>query len=86
MIERAALLHLLGLDSGGLAALPQVREVVFPEILEDPFISQDRFGSYFPFTYRLSDENGVVYLPSTRLYMLRNPFGERQFAFRPAGD
>jgi len=86
MNERAALLHLLGLDSGGLSELPQVREVVFPEILEDPFISQDRFGSYFPFTYRLSAENGVVYLPSTRLYMLRNPFGERQFAFRPAGD
>jgi hypothetical protein len=86
MNERAALLHLLGLDSAGLSELPRLREVVFPEILEDPFISQDRFGTYFPFTYRLNDENGVVYLPSTRLYMLRNPFGERQFAFRPAGD
>lgn len=86
MNERAALLHLLGLDSGGLSELPRVREVVFPEILEDPFISQDRFGTYFPFTYRLNDENGVVYLPSTRLYMLHNPFAERQFAFRPAGD
>jgi hypothetical protein len=84
--ERAALLHLLGLDSSGLAELPRVREVVFPEILEDPFISQDRFGTYFPFTYRITDENGAVYLPSTRLYMLHNPFAERQFAFRPAGD
>jgi hypothetical protein len=86
MSERAALLHLLGLDSSGLAELPRVREVIFPEILEDPFISQDRFGTYFPFTYRITDENGAVYLPSTRLYMLHNPFGERQFAFRPAGD
>jgi len=86
MSERTALLHLLGLDSCGLAELPAVREVIFPEILEDPFISQDRFGTYFPLTYRITDESGAVYLPSTRLYMLHNPFGERQFAFRPAGD
>jgi hypothetical protein len=86
MSERAALLHLLGLDSGGLAELPRIREVVFPEILEDPFITQDRFGSFFPLTYRITDENGTVYLLSTRLYMLHNPFGERQFALRPAGD
>jgi hypothetical protein len=86
MSERAALLHLLGLGSGGPTELPRVREVIFPEILEDPFISQDRFGTYFPLTYRITDENGAVYLPSTRLYMLHNPFAERQFAFRPAGD
>lgn len=84
--ERSVLLHLLGLDSCGLAELPRVREVVFPEILEDPFIAQDRYGAYFQLTYRITDEEGAVYLPSTRLYMLHNPFAERPFALRPSGD
>ena len=80
--EAEALAVLLGLKAAGLKELPRVTEVVFPEILEDPFSARDANGWFFQLTYRMVDENGLVYLPAARLYMLRNPFGERQFAFR----
>jgi len=83
--EGQALAALLGLKAAGLQELPRVTEVVFPQILEDPFSARDATGQYFELTYRLVDENGLAYLPTARLYMLRNPFGERQFAFR-AGE
>jgi hypothetical protein len=81
--EEEVLAALLGLESAGLQELPRVTEVVFPQILEDPFIARDSSGQYFELTYRLVDENGLSYLPKARLYMLRNPFADRQFAFRP---
>jgi hypothetical protein len=84
--EAEALAALLGLKSAGLQELPRVTEAVFPQILEDPFSARDATGLYFQLTYRLVDENGLSYLPTARLYMLRNPFAERQFAFRPSGD
>ena len=84
--EGQALVALLGLKSAGLQELPRVTEVVFPQILEDPFSARDPNGQYFELTYRLVDENGLSYLPTARLYMLRNPFGERQFAFWPGAD
>jgi hypothetical protein len=83
--EGGALATLLGLPAAGLQELPRVTEAVFPQILEDPFSTRDSAGLYFQLTYRLVDENGLSYLPTVRLYMLRNPFGERQFAFRPSG-
>jgi hypothetical protein len=82
--EGEALAALLGLKAAGLPELPGVTEVVFPRILEDPFSARDATGQYFELTYRLVVENGLSYLPTARLYMLRNPFGDRQFAFRPA--
>jgi hypothetical protein len=82
--EEQALAGLLGLKAAGLQELPRVTEVLFPQILEDPFSLRDAAGLYFELTYRLVDENGLSYLPTARLYMLRNPFGERQFVFRPA--
>jgi len=84
--EGEVLAALLGLKSAGLRELPRVTEAVFPQILEDPFSVRDATGLYFELTYRLVDENGLAYLPTARLYMLRNPFGERQFAFRPGAD
>jgi hypothetical protein len=84
--EAAALAAALGLDKAGLGELPRLTEAVFPEVLEDPFIARDDTGLYFQLTYRLVDENGAVHLPYARLYMLRNPFGERQFAFRRPAD
>ena len=84
--EGQALAALLGLKSAGLQELPRITEAVFPQILEDPFSSRDATGLYFELTYRLVDEIGLSYLPTARLYMLRNPFGERQFAFRPAAE
>jgi len=84
--EAEALAAALGLKTAGLKELPTLTEVVFPQILEDPFIARDAAGMYFQLTYRLVDENGVAYLPAARLYLLRNPFGERQFAFRSVND
>ena len=84
--EAEVLAALLGLKAAGLKELPRVTEVLFPEILEDPFIARDAAGMYFQLTYRMVDENGLSYLPVARLYMLRNPFGERQFAFKPGAD
>jgi hypothetical protein len=84
--EAEVLAALLGLKAAGWKELPRVTEVLFPEILEDPFIARDAAGMYFQLTYRMVDENGLSYLPVTRLYMLRNPFGERQFAFKPGAD
>ncbi len=84
--EEEALAALLGLKSAGLRELPRVTEAVFPQILEDPFSARDATGLYFELTYRLVDENGLSYLPTARLYMLRNPFGDRQFAFRAAAE
>lgn len=84
--EEAATLALLGLDKAGLKALPRAAEVVFPEILEDPFTARDAAGQYFQLAYRLVDDSGLVFLPRTRLYLLRNPFGERPFGLRPAAD
>jgi hypothetical protein len=84
--EAEALAAVLGLKAAGLKELPRLTEVVFPQILEDPFIARDPYGMYFQLTYRLVDENGIAYLPAARLYLLRNPFGERQFAFRPAAE
>ena len=84
--EAEVLAALLGLKAAGWKELPRVTEVLFPEILEDPFIARDAAGMYFQLTYRMVDENGLSYLPVARLYMLRNPFGERQFAFKPGTD
>jgi hypothetical protein len=84
--EGEALAALLGLKSAGLQELPRVTEAVFPQILEDPFSIRDPNGLYCELTYRLVDENGLAYLPTARLYMLRNPFGDRQFAFRPSAE
>jgi hypothetical protein len=84
--ETEMLAAVLGLKAAGLKELPRVTEVVFPQIMEDPFIARDAAGMYFLLTYRLVDENGIAYLPAARLYMLSNPFGERQFAFRAVGD
>ena len=84
--EAEVLAALLGLKAAGWKELPRVTEVLVPEILEDPFIARDAAGMYFQLTYRMVDENGLSYLPVARLYMLRNPFGERQFAFKPGAD
>jgi hypothetical protein len=66
--------------------LPEIREVIFPEYLEYPFTRRDEIGFYSPLTFRIVDQNGISYLADTYLYMLRNPFGERQFILAPGRD
>jgi hypothetical protein len=80
------LIHTLGLQQLGLKEFPDLREVIFPPFLEDPFTSENDRGSYFDITYRMIDLNGSSYIAESRLYMLANPFTERQFVFSPILD
>jgi hypothetical protein len=84
--EGKILIRTLGLDDLGLQEFPSLREVVFPPVLEDPFTSEDEGGSYFVITYRMIDVNGSSYITKARIYMLTNPFKDRQFSFAPALD
>jgi hypothetical protein len=80
------LIHTLGLEEVGITAFPSLREVVFPVFLEDPFLDEDDRGFSFDITYRMIDLNGTSYIAKSRLYMLTNPFNDRQFAFTSALD
>ena len=71
------LVQALGLRGSGLEQWPEVREVVLPEVLEDPFSADGTCR----LTYRLVDSAGVPYIAVAQLRMLPNPFGERQFGF-----
>jgi hypothetical protein len=84
--DHKILIHTLGLEEIGIEKFPTLREVVFPPLLEDPFISENELGFSFDITFRMIDQNGNSYITEARLYMPRNPFGERQFAFYPDFD
>ncbi len=81
--ETRILADSLGLDVAAFTELSEIREVIFPEILEDPFTAQDERGSSFHLHFRIVDKSGISHIGDTLLYMLRNPFGERQFIFYP---
>jgi len=84
--DQRILVHVMGLEQVGLERFPVLREVVFPPFLEDPFTVHKQTGSCFDLTYRMIDTNGTSYITTSRLYMLANPFRDRQFAFSPAVD
>jgi len=71
------LVQALGLGSSALAEWPDAREVVLPQVLEDPFSGEGACR----LTYRLVDSAGVPYIAAAQLRMVPNPFGERQFGF-----
>jgi hypothetical protein len=64
------------------AALADIADVVLPQFQENPFSATDERGSYFLLAYRVVESTGASKVIETPLYMLRNPFGERQFFFR----
>ena len=66
-------------DSDAVEVLKGLKEVVFPAFLENPFIARDERGSYFPLTFRCVGVDGVSFVSEIPLYMMKNPFGERQF-------
>ncbi|MBN1836059.1 MAG: hypothetical protein JW820_09435 [Spirochaetales bacterium] len=80
----AAILEALGLEPAELPRLPEAREIIYPPILENPFASADSLGWFFELSFRIVDSAGISYIASTRVYMLANPFGERQFALVPS--
>jgi hypothetical protein len=71
------LIQALGLGGSGLEQWPEAREVVLPEILEDPFSAEGACR----LTYRVVDSAGVPYIAAAQLRLLPNPFGTRQFSF-----
>jgi hypothetical protein len=84
--SEAIVLATLGLEPTELAQLPELREIVFPPILENPFASPDAIGAYFVLSFRMVDSAGSSYIANTRVYLLHNPFGVRQFALAPPLD
>jgi hypothetical protein len=84
--DQKILVHALGLEELGLDEFPALREVVFPPFLEDPFAGEEEGKFFFDVSYRMIDVNGTSYIAEARLYMLANPFRDRQFAFAPLLD
>jgi hypothetical protein len=82
----AIVLATIGLEPTELAKLPEVREIVLPPILENPFTSPDDIGAYFVLSFRMVDSAGSSFIANTRVYLLHNPFGVRQFALAPPLD
>ena len=58
-----------------------IRRAVYSEIRENPFSQRDLSGFFFPLSVRFETSAGRNHLYTTRVYMLTNPFGERQFTF-----
>ena len=58
-----------------------IRRAVYPVIRENPFSQRDGIGSFFPLTVRFETAGGRNHLYTARVYMLADPFGERQFTF-----
>ena len=63
-----------------------IANVIFPDILDNPFYLNDDKGFYFLLTYRIVYQDDVALIAETLLYMKKNPFGERQFMLIPAGN
>jgi len=84
--EAELLIRFLGLKGAVKDELPRLRDVVFPQIMENPFGAENERGSFFRLGFRLVDENGLSYLAETLLLMPRNPFREQQFLFLPLID
>ncbi len=63
-----------------------IRGTIYPEIRENPFSQRDSIGFFFPLSVRFETPAGRNHLYTTRVYMLPNPFGERQFTFAFEGD
>ena len=56
-----------------------MQEIVFPQILENPFTVEDERGTHFRLGFRWVSSDGVPLVSETNLYLLAYPFGDRQF-------
>ena len=64
------------------AGLAEIADLVLPQFQENPFSATDERGSYFLLAYRVVESSGASWVTETPVYMMRNPFAERQFFFR----
>ena len=74
-------LRSLGIKDSAL--LIEINELQTPEILENPFSSRDKKGSFFNPAFKIVDQNGSTFVTDATLYMRINPFGKKQFVFFP---
>ena len=66
----------------GVAQRAAVQEIVFPQILENPFTAEDERGARFRLSFRWVSTDGLPLVSETTLYLLAYPFGDRQFMIR----
>ncbi len=64
------------------SVLTDIADLVLPLFQENPFSATDERGSYFLLAYRIVESSGASWVTETPVYMMRNPFAERQFFFR----
>ena len=61
--------------------LSSIKNIIFPEILENPFINEDSKGNYFNISFRIIDVNEIYVVSEMSLYIYDNPFNKNQFFF-----
>jgi hypothetical protein len=88
--EQEILFRFLGLSkyfgSGKLPAfniLEDINDIIFPEILDNPFYLRDDKGFYVKLSFRIIYTDGVSLIPEVLIYMLKNPFEKQQFVLYP---
>ncbi len=69
-------------NAGPGELLAGLKEVIFPDFLENPFIARDERGSFFRLTFRVVGADDVSFVSTIPLYMKKNPFGKQQFFFK----
>ncbi|MBN1410934.1 MAG: hypothetical protein JW969_08815 [Spirochaetales bacterium] len=62
-------------------ALSGIKDVIFPEILDNPFHNRNDKGSYFRLSFRLMYRDEFSIIPEVLIYMPKNPFGKQEFFF-----
>jgi hypothetical protein len=68
-------------DLATLTVINNIQDIIFPEILENPFIVQEEQGYSFNLSYRIESLNGTSHIGEIILYMVPNPFNKKQFYF-----
>ncbi|MEJ2662765.1 MAG: hypothetical protein P8107_01790, partial [Spirochaetia bacterium] len=63
--------------------MKRIKELVFPDILENPFISKSSLGRRFKLTFKIIDTDNIPFISESLLYLNKNPFGPHQFFFNP---
>ncbi len=78
---QAIVFRIMGLEVGdGTADRPSVEEIVFPQILESPFTTEDERGARFRLGFRWVSSDGLSLVSELTVYLLAYPFGDRQFS------
>jgi hypothetical protein len=60
-----------------------IKEIVFPDIIENPFIHKNSLGLYFKLTFKIIDTHDVAYISEIPVYLNKNPFGAHPFLIYP---